>query len=150
MQSNEFAVRATGSVRFATGIDPVTGVRLNAGVGSWSALSDRNAKTDFAQIDANEILERVATMPIGRWSYKTENPLIQHIGPSAQDFHATFNLGGDDRYINTIDADGISMAAIQALYRRLREKETEIATQRHLIEALTARLERLEFLVMGK
>ena len=46
--TNEFSVRATGGVRFVSGVDsnglPVAGVALPAGSGSWSSLSDRNAK----------------------------------------------------------------------------------------------------------
>jgi len=39
------------------------------------------------------------------------------MGPLAQDFFAAFGLGEDDKHITTIDADGVALAAIQALYR---------------------------------
>jgi hypothetical protein len=55
----------------------------------------------------------------------------------AQDFAATFGVGNDDRSITTIDADGVSLAAIQALYELVREKDCEI-------EALKARVSKLE------
>jgi hypothetical protein len=37
----------------------------------------------------------------------------------AQDFKATFELGDDDRTINMVDANGVVMVALQALYRRI-------------------------------
>jgi hypothetical protein len=37
----------------------------------------------------------------------------------AQDFAAAFGLGSSDRIIETVDADGVVMVAIQALYRRV-------------------------------
>jgi hypothetical protein len=46
----------------------------------------------------------------------------------AQDFHAAFGLGGDDRRINVVDASGVALAAIQALYELSRRQQAEIAT----------------------
>ena len=45
----------------------------------------------------------------------------------AQDFAAAFGLGNDDRRINMVDANGVVMVAIQALYRRLLTLEAEVA-----------------------
>jgi hypothetical protein len=58
----------------------------------------------------------------------------------AQDFHAAFGLGEDDRYINGSDADGITLVSIQALYQMSVEKD------RH-IEELQQRIKRLEQMV---
>jgi uncharacterized coiled-coil protein SlyX len=55
----------------------------------------------------------------------------------AQDFYAAFGVGPDDKHIATVDADGVALAAIQGLNRKLQEKDTAI-------EALQNRLERLE------
>jgi len=58
--NNEFAARATGGVRLVTGVDvngaPAAGAALAPGSGSWSSLSDRNAKENFAPVDGVEIL----------------------------------------------------------------------------------------------
>ena len=43
------------------------------------------------------------------------------MGPTAQDFRAAFGLGDFPLRINTIDADGIALAAINALERRTRD-----------------------------
>jgi len=129
--ANEFAVRATGGARFVTAAnsqgESLAGVRLAGGSGAWESLSDRGTKKDFAAVDQQDILEKVASLPMMSWSYATQPSSIRHIGPVAQDFNATFELGQNERYISTVDADGVSLAAIQALYRRLREVELKLA-----------------------
>ena len=149
--ANEFAVRAAGGVRFVTGTDATgnltAGVKLDRGSSSWASLSDRDAKANVAPVNAREVLQRLVAMPIQRWNYKSQDPSIRHIGPMAQDFYASFRLGGDDKYITTVDADGIALVAIQGLYRELQGKNAKIETQQRLMEILETRLERLEKLV---
>jgi hypothetical protein len=65
-----------------------------------------------------------------------QDPSIRHIGPMAQDF-AAFGVGEDNNHISAVDADGVSLAAIQELHRLFQEKERQIA-------ALEARVEVLE------
>jgi hypothetical protein len=45
----------------------------------------------------------------------------------AQDVYAAFTLGDSDKSIGVVDADGISMAAIQGLHQIVKEKDAEIA-----------------------
>ena len=47
--------------------------------------SDRDIKTDFAAIDVQRVLERLAALPITQWRYRDDDPSIRHIGPMAQD-----------------------------------------------------------------
>ena len=129
---NEFSVRATGGVRLVTGIDgnngnPTAGVKLNPAGSSWSSLSDREAKTNFATLDGREVLGRLAAVPISAWSYKAEGNSIRHIGPMAQDFYAAFGLGDDQRYITSIDSEGVALAAIQGLNSLVVEQQDRIA-----------------------
>jgi hypothetical protein len=49
------------------------------------------------------------------------------IGPVAQDFRSAFNLCTDDKTLNIVDAQGVTMAAIQGLYQIMREKDRQIA-----------------------
>lgn len=86
-------------------------------------ISDRNMKTEFASVDSRQVLERLVSLPISTWSYKTEAGDVRHIGPMAQDFMATFGVGSSDRTILQVDADGVSFAAIQALHSRLERLE---------------------------
>jgi hypothetical protein len=142
---DEFAVRATGGVRLVTGVDgtgtPIAGATLASGSGTWGSLSDRNAKTNFEPVDADEILQRVADLKISSWNYKAQDPSIRHIGPVAQDFYSAFELGATDKRITTVDADGVSLAAIQALNKKLREKDAQISD-------LEQRIAQLEAIVM--
>jgi hypothetical protein len=55
------------------------------------------------------------------------------MGPMAQDFYTAFGLGEDDRHITTVDADGVALAAIQALYHAFKE---EIRTLRKELDIL--------------
>jgi len=115
---NQFLARASGGYVFYTNSVLTSGAKLPAGSGSWSSLSDRNMKTDIAAVDGDEILNRIAALPISRWSYISEGH-IRHIGPMAQDFYAAFGLGEDDKHITSIDEEGVAYAAIQALQGRL-------------------------------
>jgi hypothetical protein len=45
----------------------------------------------------------------------------------AQDFAAAFSVGEDNTHISTIDADGVSLAAIQGLYQMIQEKDQRIS-----------------------
>ncbi len=147
--SNEFAARATGGVRFVTAIDgttgaPTGGVYVAAGGGSWSSLSDRAAKRDLAPVDPQQVLEKVAVMPLYSWRYISEVSGALHVGPTAQDFRTSFGLGDSERHITSIDIDGVALAAIQGLHRESRRKDAELAAQRALIDGLEARLRVLE------
>jgi hypothetical protein len=145
--ANEFAVRATGGVRFVTAVDaegnPHAGVRLAPGGGSWESLSDRNAKTDLSPVDGRQVLERLVAVPINTWRYKTQDSSIRHIGPTAQDW-SVFAVGEDDKYINTMDANGIALAAIQGLYQEAQDKDTQIAALKAENVALEKRVTALE------
>lgn len=142
--SDQFVVRASGGVWFYTNPDATTGVNLPAGSGSWSSVSDRNLKDNFSEVDGDEILAKIASLPISSWNYRSQDPSIRHMGPVAQDFHAAFGLGADDKSISTVDASGVALAAIQALYAQNQEKEAEVAELRAELENLEKRLQALE------
>ncbi len=149
--SNEFSVRARGGARFVTAIDgagnPIAGVSVSPGGGSWSSLSDRNAKEHFNNVNVRNILTALMTIPIQTWNYKTQDDEIRHIGPVAQDFSAAFQIGENDTTISTVDADGVTLAAIQGVYQILLERDTLIAEQQAKITELeekTVRIDELE------
>ena len=119
---------------------PSAGVQLASGGGSWSSLSDRNAKTNFSAIDPGRILDGVLGLPVTRWSYRAQTDSIRHIGPMAQDFRAAFNVGEDDRHITTIDEEGVALAAIQGLNAKI---EAENAQLKHGLETTQSRLDQV-------
>jgi hypothetical protein len=89
-------------------------------------VSDRNVKRDVEPVDTQSVLERVSRMPIATWSYKSDDPSVRHMGMMAQDFYAQFGLGTTDKAFNPVDAHGVEVAAIQALYERLQAQEARI------------------------
>ncbi|OUL30151.1 hypothetical protein BV378_04655 [Nostoc sp. RF31YmG] len=94
--------------------------------GSARFTSDRNVKEAVAEVDVHNILKGIADLPITTWEYKNQEQTIRHIGPIAQDFAATFNVGESDRFIDVVDANGVVLAAIQALYQKLQAQDTQI------------------------
>ncbi|MCB1049506.1 MAG: tail fiber domain-containing protein [Acidobacteria bacterium] len=143
--SNQFLVRAnkfwfgsSASPTFTGLINTSTGAYLSTG-GTWTNTCDKNAKTGFLTVDGATILEKLDALPIQSWHYKAEDSSIQHLGPTAQDFHATFGLGGeDDTHIATVDSDGVALLASKALYQRIREQDQKIAALEQQLQALIA------------
>jgi hypothetical protein len=89
-------------------------------------VSDRNVKRDIEPVDTQSVLDGVSRMPIATWSYKSDDPSVRHMGMMAQDFYGQFGLGTTDKGFNPVDAHGVEMAAIQALYERLQAQEARI------------------------
>lgn len=94
-----------------------TGATLTSG-GVWTNSCDVAMKSNFTNIDHQDILHKLCAMPVSAWQYKAEEGVI-HIGPTAQDFHQTFGFGGSDKGIGTVDGIGVALASIQALHEKL-------------------------------
>jgi hypothetical protein len=114
----------------------------NAGV--WSNVSDVNRKHLFEPVHGEDVLARLRAMPIQSWSYKVEDASIRHVGPTAQGFHAAFGLGHDEKVIGTVDADGVALAAAQALEARTTAQQQRIDALEARNAALEARIRTLE------
>lgn len=108
--------------------------------GSVRTRSDRNQKENFATVDVEQVLTKVANLPIETWNYKDQSPTIRHIGPMAQDFAAAFAVGEDNRFINLVDANGVALAAIQGLYKLLQEKDDQIRAMRAELDTFKQQL----------
>lgn len=124
-----------------------SGVSLAAGSGAWSNLSDRNTKENFAAVDAQEILQRVAALSLSTWNYKSQEKAIRHIGPMAQDFASAFQVGEDDRHITTIDSEGVALAAIKGLNEKVESENTALRAEN---AELKARLDKIEQLLSSR
>ena len=99
--------------------------------------SDRNAKEHFTPLNPENVLAKVAAMPVTQWNYKSDDAETKHIGPVAQDFHQAFGLNGDDdRHISAVDESGVALAAIQGLNQRVDELKTENAELKQRLAAL--------------
>ena len=137
--NHSVTMRAMGGYRLFSNSGATIGAYLAPGSGSWTSMSDRNAKENFEPVNARTVLDKVAALPLSTWNYKAQTNGVRHIGPMAQDFKAVFGVGETETGITTVDADGVALAAIQGLNQKLEEKEAEIQDLKHRL----ARLEKL-------
>ena len=120
--------RCEGGARFYTHASNITtGVNLPAGGGAWANLCDVNEKNLHGGVNTSEVLNKVSSLALHRWSYKTQDETIQHIGPTAQDFYAAFGLGDNNTTISTLDPDGVALAAIQELAKENADLKARLA-----------------------
>lgn len=96
-------------------------------------ISDRAAKANFGTVDPADMLERVRSLPITTWNYRSDDPSVRHIGPMAQDFTTAFGVGSDDRTIHPMDGQGVALAAIQGLADQVAVLQAE---QQRLLEQI--------------
>lgn len=87
--------------------------------------SSRKLKTDFNPVDTQDVLNRVSKLEMSTWRYKEGSP-GKHIGPIAEDFEKAFKLGNSNDKISIVDANGVALAAIQALYAKTQSMQNEI------------------------
>lgn len=119
---NRMTMRFAGGYKLFTNSGCTLGAYLDHNATAWTVLCDRNRKENFRQIDGEQILAKIRTIPITEWNYKETDPTVKYIGPAAQDFYSAFHLGGTDSLgINSLCIDGVNIAAIQALEKRTAE-----------------------------
>lgn len=107
-------------------------------------------KENFVTIDGQDVLDRLARLPITTWNYKTDHPSVRHMGPMAQDFYAAFGLGQDDEHLAPLDANGVALAGVQALAQQVTAQAAHIATLEQQNAELLQRLQALEALVQQR
>lgn len=124
-------------------ISTSTGAYLSTS-GVWTNVSDRHRKHRFEAVAGEDVLRRLRRLPLTRWSYKTDAASVRHLGPMAQDFHRVFGLGPDSLSIGTVDADGVALAAAQALDQRSQQQQRQLSRLQAENQQLRTRLDRLE------
>src|SRR5262249_23655088 len=138
-----------GGVWFYTNSGLTAGARLPSGSGTWASLSDSTMKRRLGSVNTRDILNKVTALPIERWSYKTQDEKIQHIGPMAQEFNKTFCVGDDSRMISGGDPDGIALAAIQELAKENQLLRAENDKQQSTNDKLEAEIAELRAAVQS-
>ncbi len=146
-QGSSLQLRADGTVRLGPNgtekflLQPDGDLEI---AGTLTQNSDVHSKTGFAAVDPQNILEQVAALPITTWTFKNDAQQTRHMGPMAQDFHATFELGERPDRLAPVDVDGVTLAAIQALYQQLQEQRAELDALSAENALLRTRLDQLE------
>jgi hypothetical protein len=141
--NGQFVVRSPGGAKFLTSTNDSFGVQLSANGAGWSSISDSNAKTAVSVIDHRQTLAKLASLPVTEWRYK-HDPSRRYIGPMAQDFHAAFALGSDNKTISTLDTDGVALSAIKGLAEELRAQDEKLEAREAQIQALEQQVELLQ------
>jgi hypothetical protein len=140
-------LESSGRVDVYTDSTDTSGMYMAAGGSGWNMISDRNMKENFVPTSPKEVLDRLAAIPISTWNYKTQDKAIRHLGPMAQDFHAAFAVGEDDKHINNLDEEGVALAAIQGLNQKVEEQKSELKARDADIQQLKQSVAELKQLV---
>jgi hypothetical protein len=152
---NEFRARYNGGFKFRTsaaansapGIGGNTGCDLPTGSGTFVCSSSRTIKHGFLTVDGEDVLTRLANMPVTSWVYNNEPGDPRHLGPVAEDFHDAFGLGDSDKSVGLTDLSGVALASAKALElrtRELRDAQTALAAKQEKLAEQTGRVTALE------
>jgi hypothetical protein len=102
--------------------------------------SSRTIKHAIEPVEPAAVLAAVRELPLYNWKYEADPVQALHIGPMAEDVHAAFRVGRDDKHLSPGDSAGLALAAVQGV-------DAELESLRHRNEELTRRLAALERLV---
>lgn len=142
-----YALNSTGDIYMNNGVAPIGGkyawhLLANGNVeqtgnlwvggditaqGTVSGSSSRALKNNINIINGDAILRLISKLDVYSWSYIKDSGKITHIGPMAEEFFETFNVGIDNKHISPTDTSGISLAAIKALMDKLEMQDAKIA-----------------------
>lgn len=139
----EFLARASGGFRFRTNSTLTTGCNIAAGTGTITCSSSRTLKEGFSEVDGEDVLRRLRSVPVNSWNYIGEQPGVRHVGAFSEDFYNAFGLGNDRLAISHLDADGVNLAAVKALDTRSVTQAEQIAAQAAEIAALRSEVGQL-------
>lgn len=151
--ANNFRARFAGGYKLFTSANLATGCTLFAGDNAWTTGSSVHSKENFAAINGEEFLKKIAGFRLTSWNYKTQDPkTFRHYGPMAQDFFAAFGKDeygtiGNDTTINSADFAGVSFIAIQALEKRTQQikiLETQNEMQKQMLLLLRSEIDELK------
>lgn len=151
-QSYSFAMGATG--HFLISHQQTSGVQMrlepNGNMtiqGTLTEGSSRAIKDKIVEVDNGTLLGKLERLPISEWNYDGDQD-SRHLGPMAEDFHALFGLGSDNRHVAPKDLAGVALAAAKALKAENENLKKESIEKDERIESLETRIERLEELVL--
>ncbi len=109
-----------GGAATAQALGQVAGTAL-----SYFAMSDKTEKSDITPTDPDAALDAVNGTPVKEWRYKASSEANdggkEHVGPMAQTVKKTMGekAAPGGRKIDLVTMNGITMAAIQSLNRKV-------------------------------
>lgn len=107
--------------------------------GTYTSVSDKNRKENVQEVDYTNILKKLLTIPVYRYTFKGESSKNQRCGCFAQDFYSQFKLGGEEmeasstnpispsKTIAVSDQVGVLMAGLRALAEKVEFLEKSLA-----------------------
>mmetsp|Transcript_28792 Transcript_28792/g.73697 ORF Transcript_28792/g.73697 Transcript_28792/m.73697 type:complete len:1095 (-) Transcript_28792:41-3325(-) len=142
--ANSFTVRATGGAKIYTTTGSV-GASIDPGDNSWNILSARDSKQNITLVDDEIILDLLTSqVPIYNWRYKDDPFQTPHIGAIAEEFFDAFHLGRSRTSIPSGDSDGIALASIRGLYKKLMATEQELTLVKEEVSDMKADIAQLK------
>jgi hypothetical protein len=130
--TDRMEMRFSNGYIFYTNDGFTTGLRLQPGANSWSALSDVTKKENIIKTNDDEVLNKLLKIKISSWNYKSINDISnRNYGPMAQDFFALFGTDqfgsfASDTTIIPMHLTSLGLSATKALLNNLEEQEQEI------------------------
>jgi len=125
------------------------GAYLTAG-GVWTNGSSRTFKENGRPATGQDLLDKIANLPVDHYNFINSNET--HIGPYAEDFVATFDVGvvresdgkRDDQYLAASDVAGVALAGVKELLNsidQLKEENSQLKKQNADFERRLSELE---------
>jgi hypothetical protein len=103
--SNQYSSRFSGGYRLFTNAAQSTGMTMGANLSAWSAVSDINKKDIQREVDYNSYLEKMRSIPVYEYNYKSCCSANRNIGPVAQDWNNVANFRTPDNIVNVFDEE---------------------------------------------
>ena len=109
--------------------------------GTWTNASSIAFKTNFVTLSNAWILEKIKGLNISKWDYK--NTSETHIGPIAEEFTETFEVGvaGENEHLSTVDVSGVALKGVQALIEENEALKAQIQMLMERMEAFEKQLQ---------
>jgi len=127
-----YVINRIGSGQVEMAIDTIGNVAI---AGTLTQGSSRDIKKDFKAVDGGDILAKLDKLPLMTWSYKKGKDGT-HLGPVAEDFKASFDLGKDNKHIAPGDLAGVAVAGVKALHAKIQAKNQRIKGLEQRIQAM--------------
>ena len=144
---SEMRIMPNGRVVMGPGGRPNLDLRANGDLiiaGTLVQSSDRNRKKNFKEVSDRQVLEKLSSMPVYTWQFDNEEADVRHMGPTAQDFRAAFELGYDEKTMAPVDGIGVSLAAIKALKQDVEARDDQIDDLKTQLAGVQLQLEKRE------